>query len=302
VPLTAGEGWAPDVAKLRAIHAEEGELGFVYLDLRPRRGKFTGAAHFVITAGRRGAPARVALVASMGAGGPNSRLSHAEVEQLFHEGGHALHSLLSRTAYQHLAGTRGAQDTVEVPSTLLERLAWHPQALATWAHDAAGTPIPGELVRRLRGARAACAAGDALQQARLALMDLALHGAGGAAPATPADVAQVAMDAMGASEPGAHLRLFHLVGYGSTYYSYLYGSSLSGAAWDELDMEAAPLSRQAGDRLWAKWLRKGGAADPSSAVKSLLGEDALQRHGGGWMPSLHATLLDVQRWGCDISD
>lgn len=297
-PLAAGEGWAPDVAKLRAVHAEEGELGFVYLDLRPRRAKFTGAAHFVITAGRQGVPARVALVASLG-GGPGSRLSHAEVEQLLHEGGHALHSLLSRTAYQHLAGTRGAQDTVEVPSTLLERLAWHPQALAAWARDAAGTPIPAALVRRLRAARAAGAAGDALQQARLASMDLALHGAGGAAPSTPAQVAQVAMDAMGASEPGAHLRFFHLVGYGSTYYSYLYGSSLSGAAWDELGMEAAPLSRQAGARLWAKWLREGGAADPPSAVKSLLGEGALLPHGGGWMPDPEATLRDVQRWGSD---
>ena len=37
-----------------------------------------------------------------------------EVETLHHEWGHALHSLLSGTKFQHLSGTRGGSDFVEV--------------------------------------------------------------------------------------------------------------------------------------------------------------------------------------------
>ena len=41
-------------------------------------------------------------------------LSLGDIETLHHEWGHALHSLLSRTTFQHLSGTRGATDFIEV--------------------------------------------------------------------------------------------------------------------------------------------------------------------------------------------
>jgi hypothetical protein len=116
-------------------------LGTVYFDLAPRPHKFGGAAHFVVRCGKLaheydggleralGVPPAfevsasgedgggggeqlpiVVLVASLGSGGHGAvdpeavGLSPAEVETLFHEAGHALHSLLSRTEFQHLHG------------------------------------------------------------------------------------------------------------------------------------------------------------------------------------------------------
>ena len=59
----------------------------------------------------------VALVCNFGAGSA-ATLSHSEVETFLHEFGHAMHSVLSDTQYQHLSGTRCAMDMVEIPSHL----------------------------------------------------------------------------------------------------------------------------------------------------------------------------------------
>ena len=69
----------------------------------------------------------VALVMNMGISTAGGRVlvQHSDLETLLHEFGHALHSLLSRTTFQHLSGTRAAADFIETPSqVLLLRVVW----------------------------------------------------------------------------------------------------------------------------------------------------------------------------------
>lgn len=100
-----------------------------------------------------------------------------EVETLFHEFGHALHSLLSRTEFQHLSGTRGALDFVEVPSHLMEYFARDFRVIRTFArHHITSEPMPEGLWTRIQSARSAFAGLDLQQAICTALYDQALFG------------------------------------------------------------------------------------------------------------------------------
>ncbi|KAH1260364.1 Mitochondrial intermediate peptidase, mitochondrial [Glycine max] len=164
IPLAPGESWDPHVLKLSLYHPEVGDLGYLYLDLYSREGKYPGCAHFAIKRTRRISQTEyqlpiVVLVFNLSGAWNSSAvsLSHWEVETLFHEFGHALQSLLSRTDYQHFSGTRTVLDFAEIPSNLFE-------------HCSTGEEIPQKLVKSMQGARDMFAATDLQRQIFYALV------------------------------------------------------------------------------------------------------------------------------------
>jgi metallopeptidase MepB len=131
--------WHEDV-KVFSVWDDEGEgsgfVGYLYLDLHPREGKYGHAANFNLQPGfikedgTRRYPA-TALVCNFSKPTPKkpSLLKHDEVVTLFHELGHGIHDLVSRTTYSRFHGTNTVRDFVEAPSQMLENWCWTPSQL-----------------------------------------------------------------------------------------------------------------------------------------------------------------------------
>ncbi|KAI9875491.1 MAG: hypothetical protein M1830_008410, partial [Pleopsidium flavum] len=131
--------WHEDV-QVFSVWDDEGEgsdfVGYLYLDLFPREGKYGHAANFNLQPGfldangKRRYPA-TALVCNFSKPTPKkpSLLKHDEVVTLFHELGHGIHDLVSRTTYSRFHGTNTVRDFVEAPSQMLENWCWTPSQL-----------------------------------------------------------------------------------------------------------------------------------------------------------------------------
>ncbi|MSQ29237.1 MAG: hypothetical protein EXR68_01950 [Dehalococcoidia bacterium] len=180
VAVADTKAWHPDVRLYAVQDASDGHrIGHFYMDLHPRPDKYGHAAAFTLRPGRVLAdggyqPTAAALVANFtkpSAESP-SLLRHSEVETLFHEFGHILHQVMTRSPYVRFAGTNVQRDFVEAPSQMLEHWVWEPSALRGFTrHVTTGEPLPEALLRadgrsEERGQRAALPAPDLFRAPR----------------------------------------------------------------------------------------------------------------------------------------
>lgn len=146
----------PECVAYEVLDKDNSHLGILYFDFYPRPGKQGGAwcgtyrdAHY--ENGKRVAPV-VTIVANVSRPATKNGvalLNLDEAETLFHEFGHALHSLFSQVKYTGLAGVE--QDFVELPSQIMENWAFEPAMLRMYAkHYQNGAPMPEDLIEKIR--------------------------------------------------------------------------------------------------------------------------------------------------------
>lgn len=291
-----------------------GFVGYLYLDLHPREGKYGHAANFNLQPGfidkngKRRYPA-TALVCNFSKPTPNrpSLLKHDEVVTLFHELGHGIHDLVSKTTYSRFHGTNVVRDFVEAPSQMLENWCWTPSQLRSlsrhWSYltpqyekiykenstDKAQPPetIPDDLINNIIKTKHVNDALANLRQLHFGTFDMRMH-----EPATHQDIEDLPIsetynkmrkDISGLEGPevlgqgydwgNGQATFGHLMGgYDAGYYGYLSSQVYSSDMFYSV-FKKNPMNGKEGRRYRHLVLEKGGGQDEMETLKIFLGRE-----------------------------
>ncbi|PPQ65870.1 hypothetical protein CVT26_000804 [Gymnopilus dilepis] len=293
--------WHPEVQAFsvweKDAKDESGFVGYCYLDLFPRPGKYSHAAVWPILPGYDRADGKrayplTAMVANLAKPTPDkpALMRHDDVVTFFHEMGHVFHGLLSKTNV--------ARDFVEAPSQMLENWCWEPKVLEQMSsHYETKKPLSPELIDKLIKSRYVNVGLFYLRQLFFAKFDLKVHTDQTAEDYTHLwcslreKISLVQHD----KECPGQATFGHITGgYDAGYYGYTY--SLVFAA----DMYATvfkpdPLDPARGKLYRDKILRVGGSQEELDTLKDFLGRppnsDAFLQELFGTVPASKSSSL-----------
>ena len=279
--------WSNQVTLHLVYDSLSGEpLGAMYLDMFPRDGKFNHFAMFPLISGKKLSNGKyqrptVALICNFPNPGKDkiSLLSHDNVETLFHEFGHALHGILTRTKFTRFAGTSVPRDFVEAPSQMLENWIWDKSVLDSFAADYrdSSKKIPQAVLDKLQEAKKGTIARHYRRQLSYGLVDLGLHSlnAEEAKTVDPVELShQITENVyLKPQENTSFVGYFgHLMGYDAGYYGYAWADAIS--ADMATVFENAPnryYDKKAGMRLRKEIYEIGDSRDVNESIEKFLG-------------------------------
>lgn len=275
--------WHPDVELYHVI--DKGEvIGRFYLDLHPRANKYNHAACF---------PMRLSKQTDKGFQIPTASLvcnfteptadkpalmTHDEVNTFFHEFGHVLHNMFSKTTLSSQAGTSVARDFVEAPSQIFESWAWNYESLALFAkHYETGEVLPKELFDKMLAAKNLNSGLNTLQQILYGSYDMTLHDkfdVNGDKNTTEVWKELIETIQLYDYVPNTHFQAAfgHLNGYAASYYGYLWSDVYAQDMFSVFE-ERGILNPEVGMEYRNKILSRGSEEDEMTMLIDFLGRE-----------------------------
>ena len=255
-------------------------LGWFYLDLHPRPGKFGHAmawavrlAHEDPDGQRLGGISAIVANVPRASGDDPGLLRHDDMVMLYHEFGHVLHEVLGTNRTHRLSMWGVELDFPEAISQIMENWAWSPDILGrVTRHPVTGEPMPAELADRLAASRNVDIGSEYLRSFGFyGDFDMRVHGP----DPVDLDEAKAAADAVRLlpSIPDSFwpAAFAHIVAdYDAGYYGYLWSLVYGDDLWSrfEADGIASPVVGAAYRR---ELLEPGATRDAEDMVARFLG-------------------------------
>jgi len=276
--------WHQDVKVLKVVRLSDNFiLGYMIMDLHPRKDKFPHACAIPVFAGLiDGHGNRSSAVVSIVANFPKptdkkpSLLTTENIRTFFHEVGHGLHGIFGATKFATFAGTNTKTDFVELPSQLMEIFVWEPEILKQLScHYKTGDPLPKELIEKMIALKNFDYGSQVQAQLYYAMVSIGMFKEG-----QDKDPKKVVKDLHKkmlkniayADFTNMYSAFMHLTDYGAKYYGYMFSRVLALDVYDVIKKHGL-LNPKIGQKYIDTILSRGGSLDPNILIKDFLGRD-----------------------------
>lgn len=286
-----------DVKAYEVYDESQKLMAIFYADFFPREGKRGGAwmTNFreqrIVEGNERRPVVSIVCNFTPPSGDTPSLLTFDEVNTLFHEFGHALHSILAEGSYSSISGTNVFWDFVELPSQILENWLLEKECLDLFAqHYQTGEPILQELIDNLKNASKYHQAYQTVRQLSFGMLDMNWHTLENSLAVD--DVQEFENEIFSktdlfpaVSEACMSTQFSHIFagGYGAGYYSYKWAEVLDADAFSYFK-EKGIFNREVANSFRDNILSKGGSEHPMELYKKFRGQepsiDALLERSG----------------------
>ena len=275
----------PDVRVWKVEDADGNRVGLWYLDPYAREGKRSGAWMMDYRSQENIDEPITPVVSNnsnfvKGIAGKPSLISWDDAVTLFHEFGHALHSLNSKVNYPSQAGTNVARDYVEFPSQIMEHWLDTPEVLSQYAvHYETGEPMPQELLDKIKKASKFNQGFDTVEYLSSAIVDMKLHTTDQTSIDPDAFEKQTLKEiGMPDEIPMRHrtpqfAHIFSSDSYSAGYYSYLWSDALTADAVEVFEEAGSFYDKATAKSLHDNVMSVGDTIDPAEGFRRFRGRD-----------------------------
>lgn len=242
-------------------------LGYFYLDLFPREGKYGHAAMFTFIRGSKYNLPVSAIVCNFD---PLLNVEFDNVVTYFHEFGHLMHNMVSRVSISSMSGTACQRDFVETPSQMFEEWCYCEEPLKRLVLPEFVDLINAELVEKINKQNKQMQGMYNARQLSFGLLDQAIHSS-----TIPEDawvyynnLTKELFDWEISPKTNLLANWGHMFGYDSSYYGYMWSKVYA------IDLfsffKSNPLNQELGLRLREEILSKGGSLDGLDLLRNFM--------------------------------